>query len=157
MRYKKFNSLFNVDYKFNNKIFAFFIKKMIKNGKKILAQKIFYKSLKKICKIYNFFKKKQIINFIKKIVKLVVLKYEIKKKKIGNTIINIPFLIKNKNKRYKLGINLILYFSKKNKLNGFSKKLVEELINTYKKKSLSYKKKMEIYKQIKINKSFIKK
>ncbi|XBT18546.1 MAG: hypothetical protein ABNO82_00310 [Candidatus Shikimatogenerans sp. Tder] len=155
MKYKKYNNLFCNDFLYKNIIFNNFIKILIKNGKKIISQKIFYKMFNII---KNFFKKKKkkIIKIILKVIKKISIKYKFIKKKVGNNIINIPFLINDKIKRYNLGIKLIIFYSKKRKENNISNKLAFEIIDTYKKISNTYKKKIEINKTLKLNKNFIK-
>ncbi|WXB47374.1 MAG: hypothetical protein V9V01_00105 [Candidatus Shikimatogenerans sp. Tmey] len=154
MKYKKYNNLFCNDFLYKNQIFNNFIKLLMKNGKKIISQKIFYK-------MFNIIKKKikknnkKTIKFIIEIIKKNSIKYKFIKKKNGSNVINIPYLIEDKFKRYNLGIKLIIFYSKKRKENNISSKLAFEIINTYKKISNTYKKKKEINKLLKLNKNFI--
>ncbi|XBT18154.1 MAG: hypothetical protein ABNO52_00885 [Candidatus Shikimatogenerans sp. Tser] len=154
MKYKKYNNLFMYDFLYKKKIFNIFIKLLIKNGKRTISQKIFYKMFM-ILKSYYKVKKKNIFKIIKKVIKKISVKYKFIKKKIGNNIINIPTLINDKIKRYKLGIRSIIFFSKKRKERNIANKLAYEIIDTYKKNSNTYKKKKEINKTLKLNKSFL--
>ncbi|XBT18650.1 MAG: hypothetical protein ABNO60_00685 [Candidatus Shikimatogenerans sp. Tcar] len=154
MKYKRYNNLFYYDFLYKNKIFNNFIKILIKNGKKNISQKIFYKMFN-IIKKYFKKKKKKIIKIILKIIKKISIKYKFIKKKIGNNIINIPYIINNKIKRYNLGIKLIIFYSKKRKEKNISEKLANEIIDTYKKNSNTYKRKKEINKILKLNKNLI--
>ncbi|XBT18328.1 MAG: hypothetical protein ABNO50_00690 [Candidatus Shikimatogenerans sp. Tduv] len=154
MKYKiKNRNLFLVDYLYNNEIYSLFIKLLIKNGKITISQKIFYNTINILKKKYKSIKKT--LNILDKVIKKCSVKYEFIKKKIGNSLINIPILIKNKLKRYKLGIKLIIKYSKKRKEKNMFNKLANEIIDTYKKNSNTYKRKKEITKILILNKNYI--
>lgn len=132
----------------NNFIKNIFIKMLLKKGKKAIAEKLYDNILINLLKKT---KQKPIFILIKaidnlsptlKLINVPVSKRKKRKKK------NRYFLIfLNEEKQIKNSINYMLFFSRKRKTN-FIKNIVNEIINTFNKKSKSIEKNKEIYKEI---------
>ncbi|AFP84386.1 30S ribosomal protein S7 [Candidatus Carsonella ruddii] len=137
------------DPKFGSYIIAKFINYIMKNGKKNLAQKIFYYSINIISIKLN----KNPFFIIKKILYNVQPNFEIKKKKIGGTIYQIPFKI-NLKRSLMFSMKWIVKNSKKRNENGYKNKLVGELIDSYYNNSLSTKQKDELNNKTEQNKAY---
>ncbi|WGH26106.1 MAG: 30S ribosomal protein S7 [Candidatus Shikimatogenerans bostrichidophilus] len=150
IKYKK--KIYNGDYKFNDEIITYFVNILMKNGKKNLAYKIFYKTIKII---KNKYKNKKILplHIFKKSLKNISPKYEIINRKIGGSTYNIPIKISKKKKMF-LSIKWLIYYSKKKKGLNMSNKLANEIISSYNGIGESIKRKNEINKIAKSNKAF---
>ncbi|MDH3003703.1 MAG: 30S ribosomal protein S7 [Candidatus Shikimatogenerans sp. JK-2022] len=140
------------DFKYKSKLVSYFVNILMRNGKKNLAFRIFYKTLN-IIKKKNKKKNIKSIKILKKALKNISPKIIIKNKKIGGTTYNIPIKI-NKNKQKYLSIKWLILFSKKKKGNNMSIKLAKEILLAYKGLGESIKKKNEIYKIAEANKAF---
>ncbi|AQU89592.1 30S ribosomal protein S7 [Candidatus Carsonella ruddii] len=137
------------DIKFGSYLFSKFINYIMKNGKKQIAQKIFYYSINLI----TIKLKKNSFFLIKKILLNVQPIFEIKKRKIGGMNYNIPFKI-NLKRSLMFAMKWIVFNSKKRNENGFKNKLVGELIDSYYNNSLSIKHKENILKISEQNKAY---
>ncbi|BAF35190.1 ribosomal protein S7 [Candidatus Carsonella ruddii PV] len=137
------------DPKFGSYIIAKFINYIMNNGKKNLAQKIFYYSISIISIRLN----KNPFILIKKILYNVQPNFEIKKKKIGGSFYKIPIKI-NLKRSLMFSMKWIVKNSKLRNENGYKNKLVGELIDSYYNNSLSTKQKDELNKIIDQNKAY---
>ncbi|XBT18780.1 MAG: hypothetical protein ABPD24_00475 [Candidatus Shikimatogenerans sp. AspAUS03] len=153
-KYKIISKVFLSDFKYKNKVISIFINNLIKKGKINISQKTIYKVIDFIKK-KNKISKKKVINYIKKSINNVSPKYRVFKKRLGSSLLDIPNLIFNKYKKIKLGIKNIIKNSKKRKEKNHYKRLSLEIIESFNKKSISYKKKKELDKASKLNKLFI--
>ncbi|UNB92053.1 30S ribosomal protein S7 [Candidatus Carsonella ruddii] len=140
--------IFN-DIKYGSFLFAKFINYIMKNGKKQIAQKIFYYSINLI----SIKLKKNSFFLIKKILSNVQPMFEIKKRKIGGANYNIPFKI-NLKRSLMFAMKWIIKNSIKRNENGFKNKFVGELIDTYYNNSLSTKYKDNVIKISEQNKAY---
>jgi len=132
----------------NNLIKNIFIKMLLKKGKQTIAENLYNNILINLLKKT---KQKPIFILIKaidnlsptlKLINVPISKRKKRKKKIHYFLI---FL--NEEKQIKNSINFMLFFSRKRKTN-FLKNIVNEIINTFNKKSKSIEKNKEIYKEI---------
>ncbi len=137
------------DPKYGSYLISKFINYIMKNGKKQIAQKIFYYSINLI----SVKLKKNYLFLIKKILLNIQPIFEIKKRKIGGTSYNIPFKI-NLKRSLMFSMKWIILNSKKRNENGFKNKFVGELIDSYYNNSLSIKQKESILKIAEQNKAY---
>ncbi|MFI4847120.1 MAG: 30S ribosomal protein S7 [Candidatus Carsonella ruddii] len=140
--------IFN-DVKYGSFLFSKFINYIMKNGKKQIAQKIFYYSINLI----SIKLKKNFFFLFKKILLNTQPIFEIKKRKIGGTNYSIPFKI-NLKRSLMFSMKWIIKNSKKRNENGFKNKLVGELIDSYYNNSLTIKQKNNILKMSEQNKAY---
>lgn len=140
--------IFN-DLKYNNYYISKFINVIMKNGKKSVAEKIFYNCLKMIKIIYNICP----ISFFLKSLILASPQVEIKRKKVGGTFYFIPLKI-NKKRRMFYSMNFIKRNSFIRKENNISISFFKEIVDTYNENSLSIKNRDEIHKKAELNRAF---
>ncbi|AFP84026.1 30S ribosomal protein S7 [Candidatus Carsonella ruddii] len=137
------------DPRYGSYLISKFINYIMKNGKKQIAQKIFYYSINLI----SIKLKKKCFFLLKKILFNVIPLFEIKKKKIGGVNYNIPFKI-NLKRGLMFAMKWIIINAKKRNENGFKNKLVGEFIDTYYNNSSSIKQKENIIKISEQNKAY---
>ncbi|MGP4128234.1 MAG: 30S ribosomal protein S7 [Candidatus Carsonella ruddii] len=137
------------DPRYGSYLISKFINYIMKNGKKQIAQKIFYYSINLI----SIKLKKNCFFLLKKILFNVLPLFEIKKKKIGGVNYNIPFKI-NLKRGLMFSMKWIINNAKKRNENGFKNKLVGELIDSYFNNSNSIKQKENVLKVSEQNKAF---
>ncbi|WGH27136.1 MAG: 30S ribosomal protein S7 [Candidatus Shikimatogenerans bostrichidophilus] len=146
---------YNIEYKYKDKIITYFINILMKNGKKNLAYKIIYKTLKIIEK--KKIKKNNIevlpIDILKESLNNISPQVIIKNKKIGGSKYNIPIKINDKKKLF-LSIKWLIFFSKKRKEKNIYNKIANEIILSYNGLGECIKKKNEIHKIAESNKSY---
>ena len=134
---------------YNSKLANMLINKILIKGKKNLAEKIFYKSMENI-KEYN---KQDPLETLKKAVKNITPTVEIKARRIGGAIFQVPTEIKPLR-----GNSLALKFLIKSARNRPGKniitKLQNEIIDASNNIGNSVKKKEEIHKMAEANKTF---
>lgn len=134
---------------YNSKIASMLINKILMNGKKNLAEKIFYTSMKNI-KDYN---KLDPLETLKKAIKNITPTIEIKTRRIGGAIFQVPTEIKPTR-----GNSLALKFLIKSARNRPGKnmiaKLQNEIIDASNNIGNSIKKKEELHKMAEANKTF---
>ncbi|MGI9214973.1 MAG: 30S ribosomal protein S7 [Gammaproteobacteria bacterium] len=134
---------------YNSKLANMLINKIITKGKKNLAEKIFYKSMENI-KEAN---KQDPLEILKKAVKNITPTVEIKARRIGGAIFQVPTEIKPMR-----GNSLALKFLIKSARNRPGKniipKLQNEIIDASNNVGNSVKKKEEIHKMAEANKTF---
>ncbi|WGS66647.1 30S ribosomal protein S7 [Candidatus Carsonella ruddii] len=137
------------DPRYGSYLISKFINYIMKNGKKQIAQKIFYYSINLI----SIKLKKNCFFLLKKILFNVLPLFEIKKKKIGGVNYNIPFKI-NLKRSLMFSMKWIINNAKKRNENGFKNKLVGELIDSYFNNSYSIKQKENVLKVSEQNKAY---
>lgn len=140
------------DIKYKSKLVTYFINNIMRNGKKNIANKIFYKTLNYIEKQ---FKNKNLnpLQILKIAINNGSPEVEIKTRKIGGATYNMPIRINNKRKIY-LSIKWLILNSKKKKNESMFKRLAKEIILTYNGIGETIKKKNQIHKIAESNKAF---
>jgi len=132
----------------NNYIKDVFIKMLLKKGKKTVAENLYNNILINLLKKT---KQKPIFILIKAIdnlsptLKLINIPINKRKRRRRKKPYFLIFL--NEEKQIKNSINYMLFFSRKRKTN-FLKNIINEIINTFNKKSKSIDKNKEIYNEI---------
>nr|BBC77560.1 ribosomal protein S7 [Nitzschia sp. PL1-4] len=135
---------------YNNFLISLFISKILKSGKKVLANNIVYET----CSILKKHFKEDPINIIKEAIKLASPKIELKDKKIRNSIKKIPVEISSYRATY-LALKWIIKYSKKRTEKTMSKRLANEILEIVtKNNSRTIKEKRRFHKIAKSNKSF---
>ena len=131
-------------------IVAKFINNLMKQGKKSLAEKIFYKS---IDKIKSQAKVDDGIEFFKKAIDNVAPVIEVKSKRIGGATYQVPIEI-SENRRVALAMRWIIGYAKARKGQTMADRLAAELIAAANNDGSSVKKKEDTHRMAEANKAF---
>ena len=131
-------------------IVAKFINNLMKQGKKSLAEKIFYQSIEKIKKQS---KVDDGIELFKKALGNVAPVLEVKSKRIGGATYQVPIEI-SESRRLALAMRWIISFSKSRKGQTMSDRLAGELLAAANNEGSSVKKKEDTHRMAEANKAF---
>lgn len=134
---------------YNNKIITKSINCLMLNGKKALAEKIFYKSLEKI---EEKIKQPALDVYLQAMEKLKPL-VEVKSRRIGGATYQVPFEVR-KVRSQSLAIKWLIKFAKNRKERGMINKLTNEIIDASRSEGSAYKKKEEMHKVAESNRAF---
>jgi len=131
-------------------IVAKFINNLMKQGKKSLAEKIFYQSIEKIKKQS---KANDGIELFKKALDNVAPMLEVKSKRIGGATYQVPIEI-SEGRRMALAMRWIISYSKSRKGQTMADKLAAELLAAANNDGSAVKKKEDTHKMAEANKAF---
>jgi small subunit ribosomal protein S7 len=131
-------------------IVAKFINNLMKQGKKSLAEKIFYQSIDKIKKQG---KVDDGIELFKKALENVAPVLEVKSKRIGGATYQVPIEI-SENRRTALAMRWIISFSKSRKGQTMADRLAAELLAASNNDGAAVKKKEDTHRMAEANKAF---
>ena len=131
-------------------IVAKFINNLMKQGKKSLAEKIFYQSIEKIKKQG---KVDDGIELFKKALDNVAPMLEVKSKRIGGATYQVPIEI-SEGRRMALAMRWIISYSKSRKGQTMSDRLAAELLAAANNDGSAVKKKEDTHKMAEANKAF---
>ena len=129
---------------------AKFINYIMKNGKKSIAEKIFYDSLAIISEKE---KKDNAIDVFKKALSNVSPALEVKSKRIGGATYQVPMEV-SQSRKLSLAMRWILSFSRGRKGKTMSNRLAAELLAAANNEGSSIKKKEDTHKMAEANKAF---
>ena len=129
---------------------AKFINYLMKNGKKSIAEKIFYDSLSIISKKE---KNEDAIDVFKKALSNVSPALEVKSKRIGGATYQVPMEV-SQSRKLSLAMRWILSFSRGRKGKTMSNRLAAELMAAANNEGSSIKKKEDTHKMAEANKAF---
>ena len=135
---------------FKDLIVAQFINYIMKNGKKSIAEKIFYGSLKIIS---SKSKTDSPLDIFKKAIANTSPNLEVKSKRIGGATYQVPMEVSEARKRA-LAMRWILSFSRGKKGRTMSHRLADELIAASNNEGSSVKKREDTHKMAEANKAF---
>ena len=135
---------------YNDLIVAKFINNLMIGGKKSVAEKIFYTSIKKI---EGSIKTSEGLEVFKKAIENVAPMLEVKSKRIGGATYQVPIEVPQ-NRRIALAMRWIIGFSKSRKGDKMSDRLAAEIMAAYKNEGSSVKKKEDTHKMAEANKAF---
>jgi len=135
---------------YNDLIVAKFINNLMKQGKKSLAEKIFYQSIEKIKKQS---KVDDGIALFKKAIDNVAPMLEVKSKRIGGATYQVPIEI-SEGRRMALAMRWIISYSKSRKGQTMADKLAAELLAAANNDGSAVKKKEDTHKMAEANKAF---
>jgi small subunit ribosomal protein S7 len=139
----------NPDSLYNSKLVSMIINRLMKKGKKSLAQKIFYDSMKNIKEI----NKQDPIETLKKAIENITPVIEVKPRRMGGATYQIPVEVKEERGK-SLALKLLLKSTKSRTGKNMVTKLQNEIIDAYNNIGNSVKKKDEIHKTAEANKAF---
>tara|TARA_B100001029_G_C14895197_1_gene357702 strand:+ start:144 stop:611 length:468 start_codon:yes stop_codon:yes gene_type:complete len=135
---------------FGDLVVAKFINNLMKDGKKSLAEKTFYKS---IGKIKEQGKVDDGLELFKKALDNVAPVLEVKSKRIGGATYQVPIEI-SESRRMALAMRWIIGFSKSRKGQTMADRLSAELLAASKNEGSSVKKKEDTHRMAEANKAF---
>ena len=135
---------------FGDLLVAKFINNLMSNGKKSLAEKIFYESINKI---QNQAKIKDGIEFFKKAIANVAPILEVKSKRIGGATYQVPIEI-SESRRMALAMRWIISYAQARKGQTMADRLAAELIAAANNDGSSVKKKEDTHRMAEANKAF---
>jgi|TARA_B100000214_G_scaffold342479_1_gene290321 small subunit ribosomal protein S7 len=127
-----------------------FINNLMLDGKKSIAERIFYKSIKIV---EDKTKNANGLDVFKKALQNVSPSLEVKSKRIGGATYQVPMEIAP-NRKSALAMRWIISFSKSRKGNTMADRLADELIAASKNEGSSVKKKEETHRMAEANKAF---
>lgn len=137
------------DSKYNNKLVSKFIKSIMRDGKKSLAESILYDAFAIIeqrtsespLKIFE-----QALDNVKPMI-------EVKSRRVGGSTYQVPTEVRP-SRRTALGIRWIIGFARNRSERGMARKLAAELMDAANKRGASIKKREDTHKMAEANKAF---
>jgi small subunit ribosomal protein S7 len=137
------------DVKYNSKLVSKFIKCIMKDGKKSIAESILYDALDIIEKKTG----EPAIKIFEQALENAKPMIEVKSRRVGGSTYQVPTEIRP-SRRTALGIRWIIDFARKRSEKGMVNKLSAELLDAANKRGASIKKKEDTHKMAEANKAF---
>ncbi len=137
------------DSKYNNKLVSRFIKTIMRDGKKSLAESILYDSFDIIEKKTN----ESPLKVFEKALENVKPMIEVKSRRVGGSTYQVPTEIRP-SRRTALGIRWVIGLARKRSEKSMADKLAGELMDAANKRGASVKKKEDTHKMAEANKAF---
>ncbi|MAA51420.1 MAG: 30S ribosomal protein S7 [Candidatus Marinimicrobia bacterium] len=135
---------------FKDLVVAKFINNLMNDGKKSLAESIFYSSIEKI---KSTMKTDDGLEVFKKAINNVSPMLEVKSKRIGGATYQVPVEVPQQRK-VALAMRWIIGYAKARKGNSMSDRLAAEIVAAYNNEGSSVKKKEDTHKMAEANKAF---
>ena len=135
---------------FKDLVVAKFINNLMNDGKKSLAESIFYSSIEKI---KSSMKTDDGLEVFKKAINNVSPMLEVKSKRIGGATYQVPVEVPQQRK-IALAMRWIIGYAKARKGNSMSDRLAAEIVAAYNNEGSSVKKKEDTHKMAEANKAF---
>lgn len=137
------------DLKYNDPLVARFIVKIMKKGKKSLAQSIVYDSFDIVQKKL----KEDPLKTFKKAIENTKPVLEVRSRRVGGATYQVPVEVRS-GRRTSLSIRWIVDYAKKRSEKSMKEKLANEIIDAANNRGASIKKKEETHKMAEANKAF---
>jgi small subunit ribosomal protein S7 len=137
------------DAKYNSKLVSKFVKSIMKDGKKSIAESILYDALDIIEKKTG----EPAIKIFEQALENAKPMIEVKSRRVGGSTYQVPTEIRP-SRRTALGIRWIIDFARKRSEKGMVNKLSAELLDAANKRGASIKKKEDTHKMAEANKAF---
>ncbi len=134
---------------YNSIVVTKFINKLMYDGKKSVAQSIFYEALQIVEKKTG----EKAIEVFDKALENVRPQVEVKSRRVGGATYQVPVEV-NPKRQQSLALRWIIDYSRKRNERGMSFKLAGEIMDAANEKGASYKKKEDTYKMAEANKAF---
>ncbi len=134
---------------YNNKIITKFINGLMLDGKKSLAEKIFYTALKKV----EEKTKQPALDIFLQAIEKVKPVVEVKSRRIGGATYQVPFEVR-KTRSQSLAIKWLVKFARERKEYEMIDRLTNEIIDASRSEGNTFKKKEEVHKIAESNKAF---
>ena len=137
------------DSKYSNKLISKFIKSMMRDGKKSVAERMLYDALDIIEKKTN----ESPVKIFEKAIDNVRPLIEVKSRRVGGSTYQVPTEIRP-SRRTALGIRWIIGFARKRPEKSMDRKLAGELLDAANNRGASAKKREDTHKMADANKAF---
>ncbi len=137
------------DSKYSNKLISKFIKSMMRDGKKSIAERMLYDALDIIEKKTN----EPPVKIFEKAIDNVRPLIEVKSRRVGGSTYQVPTEIRP-SRRTALGIRWIIGFARKRPEKSMDRKLAGELLDAANNRGASAKKREDTHKMADANKAF---
>jgi len=137
------------DTKYNSKLVSKFVKSIMKDGKKSIAESILYDALDIIEKKAG----EPAIKIFEQALENAKPMIEVKSRRVGGSTYQVPTEIRP-SRRTALGIRWIIDYARKRSEKGMVNKLSAELLDAANKRGASIKKKEDTHKMAEANKAF---
>ena len=137
------------DAKYNSKLVSKFIKSIMKDGKKSIAESILYNAMNIIEEKTN----EPAIKIFEQALENAKPMIEVKSRRVGGSTYQVPTEIRP-SRRTALGIRWIIDFARKRSEKGMVNKLSAELLDAANKRGATIKKKEDTHKMADANKAF---
>lgn len=137
------------DYKFKSTLVTQFINSVMREGKRRLAERIFYNAIDIIIQKSS----QDGIAIFKKAIENVKPQLEVKSRRIGGANYQIPIEVSSE-RRYTLAIRWIIQYAKARSEKTMADKLAGELLQASKNEGGAFRKKVDTHKMAEANKAF---
>lgn len=137
------------DSKYNDKVVTKFINGLMVDGKKSIAENIFYEALEEIEKETN----ESGIEIFRRAMENVRPQLEVRSRRIGGATYQVPVEVR-KDRQQTLAIRWLIRYTRERKEYGMIQKLKKELIAAANSEGGSVKKKEDTYKMAEANRAF---
>ena len=137
------------DSKYNNKLVSKFIKSIMRDGKKSIAESILYDAFNIIEKKTN----ESPVKIFEQALENVKPMIEVKSRRVGGSTYQVPTEVRP-SRRTALGVRWIIDFARKRSEKSMANKLAAELLDAANKKGATVKKKDDTHKMGEANKAF---
>ena len=137
------------DSKFNDLLVARFINSLLKQGKKSIAEGIFYGALDSVGEKT----KEDPIKVFKKAIDNVAPHLEVKSRRVGGATYQVPIEVKE-NRRIALSVRWVIQNAKARSGRSMAEKLTGEIVDAYNNAGGSIKKKEDVHRMAEANKAF---
>ncbi len=149
-KFKSFEVYLKPDPRFQNRLVAKFVNSLMWDGKKSMAQRLFYDALELI--------KKKVpgvdpVEVFTKAIENVKPRIEVRSRRVGGATYQVPMEVTPK-RQLSLAIRWIVGFTRKRKGKPMAVKLADELAGAFKNEGESIKKREELHKMAEANKAF---
>jgi len=134
---------------YNSNLVQLFINKILKEGKKSLAAKLFYQTLNNIKQETKSDPLQVLDQAVRKVTPLI----EVKSRRIGGSTYQLPLEV-DSNRGVSLAISWILIAARKRSGNGMVVKLTNEILDASNSLGAAVRKREEVHKMAEANKAF---
>lgn len=135
---------------FKDVVVAKFVNKMMYDGKKETAQKLFYGALKELeGKIPN----EEPINILKKALENIKPALEVRSRRVGGATYQVPVDVRP-SRRLALAMRWLIAYSRARGEKDYAKRLAGELLDAYNNRGNAIKKREDVHKMAEANKAF---
>ncbi len=155
-RKKKFKRIIDPDPRYNNTLVAQFINYLMKDGKKSVAQKVFYGAfeiLEKTTGSASDGKDKDPLEIFDQAIKNASPLVEVRSRRIGGAHYQVPREVRGE-RRLTLAIRWLIQAARAKKGKPMAQKLAAELLDASKNTGTAVKKKQDIHRMAEANKAF---
>ena len=142
------------DPKFGDVLVASFVNNLMKDGKKALAYRIFYKALdivKQRCEKAEI--EESPLEVWKKALGNVSPDIEVRSKRVGGATLQIPVQVRE-SRRVSLGMKWLIGHAKKRNEKSMEERLSSEIMAAYREEGAAVKKRTDVHKMAEANKAF---